>query len=435
MEHQPADGEVRQRDMQLDAIFRTEAADLYRFIERHVHQPTLAEDLTSAVFLKALHWLQHDRGTASVRGWLYATARSLIADYWREHAQLPLVPLEAADDVSVPVVGSAGSGQQKAQLAAVQARIQHLLDGLPERERDILTLRYLQGYSTAEVADRFGLSANHVRVLQFRALRRAAQLEAAERQVPMAAPILPYSDHAQRALDLANEEARTLRHSYVGTEHLLLGILREGSAPAVAALASQGITPENMRAGVTFILGRVAAAQPGSTQGPAPSAATPPPVPTAPHEAAQPASDPGFAPRTVQVLAMAGEEAKRLGKAAIGPQELLMALLREGQGVAAMLLQVSGVCWEPAGDTLQIRVIPADQGKPVTIPTDLQTALQQRPGEQRVFEAMSGIKQQGLIDRIERAQGEAARRQALEGVLDLLRRARENYQRGQPQGH
>jgi RNA polymerase sigma factor (sigma-70 family) len=402
---EPSDSEDM-RDAQLEAIFRTQAADLYRYIYRQVHQAVLAEDLTSAVFLKALRWLQQDRSQASVKGWLYATARSLIADYWREHAQLPLLPLltDASED----------------HMPSLQARIQHLLDGLPAREREILTLRYLQGYSAAEIGDLFGLSANHVRVLQFRALRRAALLEAQERSVPMASPILPYTEQALRVLELTKEEARALHHTYMGTEHLLLGILREGSAPAAATLIQHGVTVENMRAGISFILGRMAAAQPGATL-----------QTTAEPSAAQPAAQPGVTARTAQVLALAGEEAQRLGEAAISPQHLLVAILREGQGVAAMLLQVSGVRWQQVGETVEISVIPDDEGKPLAVPPDLQEALQQHPAEQRVFEKMSAIKQQHLIDQIDRSAGEAARRQAVERVIALLQQARQNYQRSQ----
>lgn len=187
---EPTSSEEEARDRQLEAIFRSQAADLYRYIYRQVRQAALAEDLTSAVFLKALRWLQQDRSQKSVRGWLYATARSLIADYWREHAQLPLLPLEAAEELPIQAEAS------DEQMQSLQARIQRLLDELPARERDILTLRYLQGYSAAEVGEALGLSANYVRVLQFRALRRAAILEAQERSVPMAAPILPYNEHA-----------------------------------------------------------------------------------------------------------------------------------------------------------------------------------------------------------------------------------------------
>src|SRR5215469_8342551 len=93
------------RDSPLEAIFRAQAADLYRFIYRQVREAALAEDLTSAVFLKALRWLEQDRSQESVKGWLYATARSLIADYWRERSELPLMPLDAAAEMPQPAPG------------------------------------------------------------------------------------------------------------------------------------------------------------------------------------------------------------------------------------------------------------------------------------------------------------------------------------------
>src|SRR6185437_3089016 len=147
---EPSFPEGDARDSQLEAIFRAQAADLYRFIYRQVREAAIAEDLTSAVFLKALRWLQQSRSQESVKGWLYATARSLIADYWREHAQLSLAPLAAAEDL--PMLADASD----AQAQSLQARIQRLLDALPARERDILTLRYFQGYSAAEMAMRWG---------------------------------------------------------------------------------------------------------------------------------------------------------------------------------------------------------------------------------------------------------------------------------------
>src|SRR5581483_10673373 len=201
------------------------------------------------------------------------------------------------------------------QTQALQERIQRLLEGLSERERAILTLRYFQGYSAAEIGHALGLSANHVRVLQLRALRRAAFLETEERNVPVEAPDLPYHPQAQRILELTKEAARAFNHNYIGTEHLLLGIFEEGSA--AADLIAQGLTVQNVRGGITFILG-------GRSQG-------------------DRGSDVDFNPRTRTVLALAGAEARRLGEPVIRPHHLFVALLREGQGIAAMLLQLSGV--------------------------------------------------------------------------------------------
>src|SRR5260370_35201585 len=96
---EPSSSEEDRNYAQLEAIFRAHVADLYRYIYWQVHQAVIAEDLTSSVFLKALRWLQQDRSPESVKGWLYATARSLLADYWREQTQINLLPLEPAEEI------------------------------------------------------------------------------------------------------------------------------------------------------------------------------------------------------------------------------------------------------------------------------------------------------------------------------------------------
>jgi len=101
------------------------------------------------------------------------------------------------------------------QMQSLHERIQRLLDGLSERDRVVLTLRYFQGYSAAEIGQALGLSANHVRVLQLRALRRAAFLETEERNVAVEAPDLPYNQQAQRVLELTKEAAFAFNHNYI----------------------------------------------------------------------------------------------------------------------------------------------------------------------------------------------------------------------------
>src|SRR6266568_7378531 len=71
----------------LAEIYCAYAADLQRSISNKVGDPTLAEDLTSTVFLKALRWLREDQSLESVRGWLYATARTTIVDHWQAQSQ------------------------------------------------------------------------------------------------------------------------------------------------------------------------------------------------------------------------------------------------------------------------------------------------------------------------------------------------------------
>jgi RNA polymerase sigma factor (sigma-70 family) len=385
------------RDAQLEAIYRIHVADLYRYIYRQVHQAVIAEDLTSAVFLKALRWLQQDRSPESVKGWLYATARSIIADYWREHTQIQVLPLEVVEEM--PML----SEESDEQMRPLQARIQRLFDGLSSRERDILTLRYFQGYSAAEIGQVLGLSAKHVRVLQLRALRRAAFLEAKERSVPVESPIMPYNEQALRVLELTKEEARAFDHDYIGTEHLLLGILREGSA--AAALINQGVTFEGMRGGIMFILG-------GRQEGTL-------------------GSQLDFTPRTHKVLAMASEEAQRLGEPAISPHHLFVAILREGQGIAAQLLQVSGVRLEQVGETIHISVVPDTEEGPIMLPTDFQEALQQHPAARSLFERLSYTKKKRFVDRIEQAEGEAARSQQVEKAIEQLQQIHQIHQQHQ----
>jgi ATP-dependent Clp protease ATP-binding subunit ClpA len=120
-----------------------------------------------------------------------------------------------------------------------------------------------------------------------------------------------FTDRARRAVQLAQEEAQLLRHGYVGTEHVLLGLLYEGQGVAAKALESMGVSREDVRAQVVEIIGR----------GQSP-----------------PASQTPFTPRAKAVLELSLREAVALGHHYIGTEHLLLGLLREGQGVAAQVL-------------------------------------------------------------------------------------------------
>jgi RNA polymerase sigma-70 factor (ECF subfamily) len=155
----------------LGSAFRENAAKIYIFIYGKVGNREAAEDLTSQVFLKATRWLASDRSADSIRSWLYTTARTGIVDYWREQGRLPSVPIDTYMDLLFR--GTDGPEEVR----RTRERAAAILDALPSRERDVLRLRFLRGYSTAEIAQALGLSASNVRVLQLRALRRAAALE------------------------------------------------------------------------------------------------------------------------------------------------------------------------------------------------------------------------------------------------------------------
>ena len=121
-----------------------------------------------------------------------------------------------------------------------------------------------------------------------------------------------FTDRARRVLVLAQEEARLLNHSFIGTEHILLGLIHEGEGVAAKALDAMGITLEAVREKVEETIGMT---------GNPPSAGSPP-----------------FTPRAKKVLELSLREALQLGHSYIGTEHMLLGLVREGEGVAAQVL-------------------------------------------------------------------------------------------------
>jgi RNA polymerase sigma-70 factor (ECF subfamily) len=156
----------------LGSAFQENAAKIYGFIYAKVGNREVAEDLTGQVFLKAVRWLAEDRSADSIRAWLYATARSAIADYWREQGQARQIPLDAVGEQLFR--GTDGP----AEVRRTRERALRILEALPPREREVLRLRFLRGYSAAEIGRALGLTPGNVRIVQLRALRRAAALGA-----------------------------------------------------------------------------------------------------------------------------------------------------------------------------------------------------------------------------------------------------------------
>lgn len=336
--------ENERRRALMEAIFREHFTEVHRYISSKVRQPDVADDLTSIVFLKALRWLLEDRGMRRGRSWLYATARTTIADYWQEEQKRPSLPLEMIED-------SAAAPFEQQDDEQTQEYVQRLLHLLPARERQVLFLRYLQGYTAAEVGRELGLSAGHVRVLQLRALRHAALLEAEERSFsqmnePVNEPVTTYTEQGQRVLDLAKEEALSFNHHSIGAEHLLLGILREGSA--AAPLIERGTTLERVRAGLLFLRGK---GQPD------PDAGTP------------------LTPESQQILARAGREARDRGETAISPHHILHALQSQesGRGVARGLLQSLGV------GRLKVKKQPVEESENERALREMERRIEQNP--------------------------------------------------------
>jgi hypothetical protein len=134
-----------------------------------------------------------------------------------------------------------------------------------------------------------------------------------------------FTDRARRVVVLAQEEARLLGHNYIGTEHILLGLLHEGEGVAARTLEALGVSLSRVRAGVESIIGR---------GGDAPAGHVP------------------FTPRAKKVLEMSLREAVQLGHNYIGTEHILLGLIREGEGVAAQVLVQLGVDLETARGTV-----------------------------------------------------------------------------------
>jgi RNA polymerase sigma factor (sigma-70 family) len=328
---QPSNHERRQGRLNwLAEIYRAYAADLQRSIYSKVGDLALAEDLTSTVFLKALRWLRDDQSLESARGWLYATARTTIVDYWQTQSPYEMRSLSDLEAQFLSSKSAEFADQQ------TEMRVQHLLSLLPERDRSILTLRYLQGYSAAEIAEALGTSAGNIRVLQLRALRRAAQLETIERnryrmqeqESPFDSFARSMAPESRQVLDLAREEMLRLKQWWIGTEHLLWGLVSEGSLASF--LTPLGITPERVHAGIVFVFDR-----------PVPQGQQVSGEPLVPDVSADALKL--LTPRAKKVIILAGEEMKNRGEESIRPTHLLLGLMNEGEGIGAGLLRSLGI--------------------------------------------------------------------------------------------
>ena len=129
-------------------------------------------------------------------------------------------------------------------------------------------------------------------------------------------PFDKFTERARRVLSLAQEEAQRFQHNYIGTEHLLLGLVRERDGIAAHILKNLGVELNKVRDTVEFIIGRGDHIIPGEI---------------------------GLTPRAKRILELAVDEAHVLNHAYIGPEHLLLGLVREGEGIAVGALESLGV--------------------------------------------------------------------------------------------
>ena len=168
-----------------------------------------------------------------------------------------------------------------------------------------------------------------------------------------------FTDRARKVLTLAQDEAQRFNHNYIGTEHLLLGLVREGEGVAARVLENMNVELAKVRTAVEFIIGRGDRPVVGEV---------------------------GLTPRAKRVIELAIDEARRLGHNYIGTEHLLLGLVREGEGIAAGVLESLGRepgQGPPRGDPRPVAVLlrrpgPGDQARQQDAPRSMPWASTSR---------------------------------------------------------
>lgn len=147
---------------------------IYRYVYSKVGNRQEAEDLTTQIFMKAVRGVDMTRGQQSMQAWLFRVASTTVTDYWRQYYRTDVRSLEELLDA-----GWEGPVEEEV-LPASQTpaeKVQTILHLLPEQQQEVLTCRFLLHLSIKETALRMNITEANVKVTQFRALKRAAELE------------------------------------------------------------------------------------------------------------------------------------------------------------------------------------------------------------------------------------------------------------------
>jgi len=146
---------------------------VYAFIYARVGNRADAEDLTQQVALKAIPRLRQGAPASAIRGYLFATARSVLGAFWSTRLGLSEAELHEDLALAVPTAPPSDEGVET---------VQSILAQLSDNYRRVLELRFLHGYSLKEVAAEMKSTVGAIKVMQLRALRAAAKVQANERQ-------------------------------------------------------------------------------------------------------------------------------------------------------------------------------------------------------------------------------------------------------------
>jgi len=157
----------------LGELYDRYEARIYSYIYRRTGNESLAEDLTAQVFLKMLEAIRSDKGWhSSFSGWLYRIAHNAVIDYYRQRDRQQQVSLEdtlttTASDHNPVIMAEASLDSQRLRMA---------IGRLTEEQSEVITLRFLEGYSISEVAEMLDKTEGSIKALQYRAVTTLRQL-------------------------------------------------------------------------------------------------------------------------------------------------------------------------------------------------------------------------------------------------------------------
>ena len=165
------------RRIALREVYDRSVEQIYKFVYFKVGNREDAEDIVSQVFLKAANSLDVTQEEHVRLAWLYQVARTTITDHWRSYYKGPVTSLEEMEE-KAPVHFAADPIRLNGDIEEIEpaiAKVQAVLQTLPENYRRVLELRFLQGCSLKETAEALGITEGNAKVIQHRALQKAVK--------------------------------------------------------------------------------------------------------------------------------------------------------------------------------------------------------------------------------------------------------------------
>lgn len=159
-------------DAAIGELYDRYEAKIYAYIYRRTGEQTLAEDLTGQVFLKMLEAIHNQKAWhSSFSGWLYRIAHNLVIDHYRQRDHQTQVSLD-----DEPTLTSPDNPEEAAEIKLDAERLRAAIGRLTEEQAEVISLRFLEGYSINEVAEMMSKTEGSIKALQYRAVSTLRQL-------------------------------------------------------------------------------------------------------------------------------------------------------------------------------------------------------------------------------------------------------------------